>query len=217
MERIRGYGQVGMLSVHFSQNWVVFYQKRKGGVWRWFWKVHVCKLEGRWLLQSSWVTRSEMESYWWSNSLCISCSGSQISSWQNVRSKARRPTNLSPHPVSLWYSGQYRETSRVFTLVLSQLDTIQWMWNWWFPPLSRTAIFSMCSQMSSLPTVVSVSSNQCNFSRHLIPSPLLGTPDPPWEEVQEFYRFWREFRSWRIYSAFDEYDPSVAFNWKHHH
>ena len=39
--------------------------------------------------------------------------------------------------------------------------------------------------------------------------PLLGTIDTPWEEVDAFYRFWREFKSWRVYSAYDEYNPEV--------
>ena len=40
-------------------------------------------------------------------------------------------------------------------------------------------------------------------------SPLLGSLDTPWEEVEAFYKFWREFKSWRVYSAFDEYNPEV--------
>ena len=41
-------------------------------------------------------------------------------------------------------------------------------------------------------------------------SPLLGTIDTPWPEVESFYRFWRDFKSWRIYNAYDEYNPSVC-------
>ena len=50
------------------------------------------------------------------------------------------------------------------------------------------------------------------FSR----SPLLGTIDTPWEDVEAFYRFWREFKSWRVYSAYDEYNPE-AFPVHHTH
>ncbi|KAK8825725.1 hypothetical protein WA577_000895 [Blastocystis sp. JDR] len=41
------------------------------------------------------------------------------------------------------------------------------------------------------------------------PVPLLGTIDTPWEEVEAFYRFWRDFKSWRVYSAYDEYNPDA--------
>jgi len=44
----------------------------------------------------------------------------------------------------------------------------------------------------------------------VISSPLLGTMETPWKEVELFYKFWREFKSWRIYNAFDEYNPDVG-------
>ena len=42
-------------------------------------------------------------------------------------------------------------------------------------------------------------------------SPLLGTIESPWKDVEYFYKFWREFKSWRIYNAFDEYNPDVGY------
>lgn len=44
----------------------------------------------------------------------------------------------------------------------------------------------------------------------LLNSPLLGSLTTPWEEVEAFYKFWREFKSWRVYSAYDEYNPEVS-------
>jgi len=40
--------------------------------------------------------------------------------------------------------------------------------------------------------------------------PLLGDENTPYEDVEEFYSFWRNFASWRDFSFLDEYDPETA-------
>eukprot|EP01094_Clydonella_sp_ATCC50884_P021451 TRINITY_DN4729_c0_g2_i1.p1 TRINITY_DN4729_c0_g2~~TRINITY_DN4729_c0_g2_i1.p1 ORF type:complete len:597 (+),score=268.38 TRINITY_DN4729_c0_g2_i1:204-1994(+) len=40
--------------------------------------------------------------------------------------------------------------------------------------------------------------------------PKLGTPKTPYNEVQQFYRFWRQFQTWRDFSEDAEYDLEEA-------